>query len=92
MTRTSAATLPLAVSLLMIVSGCAEQATVGPATTGPPTEAATAPAQPSPTTPPTATETALPVPTQTVPPPPTAAPTGSICSPGVANSGEGGQP
>jgi len=91
MTRTSVAILLLA--LLMIVSGCAQQAPAGPATTGPPAETPTAPPEPSPTPQPTATETAPPTPTETVtPPPPTVTPSSSICSPGVADIGEGGQP
>ena len=76
MTRILAATLFSAAALLMVLSSCAQQATLGPATTGPPPEAPTVPPEPSPTPPPTATETAPPVPTETVaPPPPTATPT-----------------
>jgi len=76
MRRTLVANLLVCVTLLMVVSGCAQQATVGPATTGPPVEAPTVPPEPSPTPRPTATETAPPIPTETVtPPPPTATPT-----------------
>ncbi len=60
MKSTLAATLLVCVSLQMVVSGCAQQGTVGPATTGPPPEA------PSVSREPTATETAPPTPTGTV--------------------------
>jgi len=69
MRSTLAGTLLFCMTLLMVVSSCAQQATVGPPTTGPPPER-------SPTPQPTATETAPPTPTETVtPPPPTATPT-----------------
>jgi hypothetical protein len=76
MRRTLAAILLLSLVLLTVLSGCAQQATVGPATTGPPPEVPTMPPEPLPTPQPTASEIAPPVPTETViPPPPTATPT-----------------
>jgi hypothetical protein len=70
MTRTLLPILLLAVALLTALTGCAQQATVGPATTGPPTEAPTVSPEPSPTPQPTAAETAPPTPIETVTPPP----------------------
>jgi hypothetical protein len=78
MRSTLARTLLLCVTLLMVVSGCAQQATVAPATTGPPPEAPTVPPEPSPTPQPPATETAPPTATPTRTQPPTGTPGPSI--------------
>jgi hypothetical protein len=68
-------TLLVCVAVVMVISGCASQATVGPATIGPSPQAPTAPAEPSPTPQLTPTATAPSVPTEAVPSPlPTATP------------------